>query len=105
MPILENSGHCGFVLPVPKLAAASEQEVLPSAALGLIEKPTGSLTGRRPDLRRRREGRAEQLRDREVDVDPGGGVGLGGGRLRAEARVEAELVAAGAGRPRRSWRC
>ena len=29
---------------VPKFASASEQEVLPSAALGLIEKPTGSVT-------------------------------------------------------------
>ena len=40
---MENSGHCGF-FGVPNVASASEQAVLPSAAFGLIENPSGRLT-------------------------------------------------------------
>ena len=43
MPTLANSGHWASS-SVPKRASASEQEVLPSAALGLIEKPSGKVT-------------------------------------------------------------
>ena len=76
------------------------QAVLPSAALGLIEKPGGRVTVARAQLGRRGYRRALLLGDGQVDVDPRGGVGLGRGRLRIEARIEAELVAAGHLRPR-----
>ena len=76
-------------------ASASEQAVLPSAALGLIEKPGGRVTV------------VALISDGEGIVglcgcgnvrstsSPEARVGLGGRRLRGEARVEAELVAAG----------
>src|SRR5436853_1512278 len=43
VPTLECSGQCASP-SVPKAASASEHEVLPSAALGLIEKPFGIVT-------------------------------------------------------------
>src|SRR4051794_5575313 len=43
VPIFENSGHSA-PSRVPNFACESEQEVLPSAAFGLIEKPTGSFS-------------------------------------------------------------
>src|ERR1700751_4778186 len=43
VPTLENCGQCASS-SVPKLAWESEQEVLPSAALGLIENPSGRVT-------------------------------------------------------------
>ena len=75
------------------------QSVLPSAALGLIEKPgreghLGAL-----DLRRRRGERIGYLRDLEVDVETGGRVAFGRRRLHGQARVEGGLAAAGRRRP------
>src|SRR4051794_18726051 len=43
LPTFENCGHCASSV-VPNRAAASEQETLPSAAPGLIEKPSGKVT-------------------------------------------------------------
>src|ERR1044072_3199415 len=43
VPTLERSGHCAS-WTVPKAASSSVQAVLPSAALGLIEKPGGKIT-------------------------------------------------------------
>src|SRR5690242_1330548 len=43
VPTFENSGQTG-ALRVPSAACWSVQAVLPSAALGLIEKPSGSST-------------------------------------------------------------
>src|ERR1044072_8024807 len=43
VPTLECSGHCAS-WTVPKAASSSVQAVLPSAALGLIEKPGGKIT-------------------------------------------------------------
>src|SRR5690349_12088469 len=43
VPTLANSGHCAASL-LPSRASASEHDVLPSAAFGLIEKPGGRVT-------------------------------------------------------------
>src|SRR6188768_3454655 len=43
VPTFENSGHAAG-RRVPSFASVSLQAVLPSAALGLIEKPSGSDT-------------------------------------------------------------
>ena len=53
-------------------ASASEQEVLPSAALGLIEKPFGRVTVVARSLRGRGRGRALVLGNPEVDVEARG---------------------------------
>ena len=53
MPIFENSGQCA-ANSVPIAVSQSGQATLPSAALGLIVKPSGRVTLRGADLRRRR---------------------------------------------------
>ena len=89
----------GLLRRCRSVASASEQEVLPSAALGLIENPSGRVTV----APRSSDGEGmvglSSWGTLEVDVDARGGVGVGGRRLRVEARVEAELVAAGHLRP------
>ena len=100
LPTLANSGQSA-ASRVPKLACASVQATLPSAAFGLIEKPGGRVTVAAAQLARRGDRRAQRLGNGEFDVDARGGVGLVGGRLRVEARVEAELAAAGPLRPGR----
>ena len=86
---------------MPKRASASVQAVLPSAALGLIEKPSGRVTVAARISEGEGDGGARLLGDAEVDFEPRGRVGRGGGRLGVEAGVEAELVAAGGGGPGR----
>ena len=91
VPTLENSGHWASSW-VPNRASASEQEVLPSAALGLIEKPSGRVTV----IARISEGDgvdgALLLGNTEVDGETRGRVGLRRRRLRVKARIEAELI-------------
>ena len=96
---LRELGALGRVARCRSWPAASEQEVLPSAALGLIEKPGGRVTV----APRSSDGEGMvglscwgTLRSTSM---PEAVVGLGRGRLRVEARVEAELVAAGRLRP------
>ena len=44
MPILESSGHWASSVVPKTRASASEQVVLPSVALGVMEKPSGRVT-------------------------------------------------------------
>ena len=85
---------------MPKRASASEQDVLPSAALGLIAMPSGRVTVDGANLRGRGRSRALKLGNPEVDIEPGRRIRGCRGRLRVEAGVEGELIATGGGRPR-----
>src|SRR4051794_19107520 len=43
-PTFEDCGHCAASSRIPTRASSAEQAALPSAALGLIETPGGSVT-------------------------------------------------------------
>ena len=62
-------------------ASRSVQATLPSAALGLIEKPSGRVTVAALISRGRRRRSGSRLRHPEVDVEARGGVGLARRRL------------------------
>ena len=79
---------------MPKLAWASVQAVCPSAASGLIVKPSGRVTVAAL-ISEGEAARAEELGSAQLDVEARGRVGFGRGRAGVEDRVEDLQVAAG----------
>ena len=92
MPIFELSGQLAGA-SVPKLASASGQAAWPSAASGLIVRPSGKDHSRFLDLRRR-EGVALELFRLQLQVQPRGGVRFVGRQRRVQNRVEVEFITA-----------
>ena len=102
VPIFENSGQCASNR-VPISAATSGQAILPSAAFGLIVKPSGSVISEVRSSDGGRRFAALRLRDFDRQVEARGGVGAVGRRLRQDAGREAQLLAAGRRRVRRRF--
>ena len=86
VPIFALSGQCAGP-SVPKLASASVQARWPSAASGLIVKPSGRVTAAER-ISDGEVGEAEELGGAQLEVEAGRRVGLGRRRARVEDRFE-----------------